>query len=233
MASSFKLYRLQQVDTQLDQVRQRLQEIEQALNEDEAVKAGQQAVQDAQTGLMSAQKELAFAEEEVKAQQDKLKENQDTLYGGKVTNPKELQDLQAEAEAFGRQLSNLEDAQLEKMSALEAGEEGLAAAQAQLETILAERQIENHTLLDEQAALKEDEARLEHEREPALSGVDEEGLALYDDLRAKKRGLAVAKLTNKSCSACGAELPASLAQAARSPSELVRCPSCKRILYAG
>lgn len=233
MNLGFRLFRLQQVDTQLDDVAKRLAEIERLLANDDVIREARSAIEAAQAAMDTTRKELALAEAEVKAQQEKLKENQDALYGGKVRNPKELQDLQLEAENLTGHLRTQEDVQLDKMMRLEDQQATLQNAEANLEGVLAQRGVEQRTLTKEQEQLHAEKLRLLEEREPALHGIPAESLAVYEGLRKSKSGLAVAKVANKECSACGAELSAALAEAARSPSDLARCDSCKRILYAG
>jgi predicted nucleic acid-binding Zn-ribbon protein len=233
MNRAFKLLRVQQVDSQLDEVRGRLAEIERILNEDEKLRAAQHSRAQAEAELREAHKQLREAEEQVKAQQEHIQQNQAALYGGKVTNPKELQDLQKEAESLARQLSTLEDEQLTYMAGVEEKQAGERAAIENLEGLLAQQAVEQRALHSEQSGLREKEAQLAGEREPALSGVDAADLEIYEGLRKTKKGLAVARVENHTCSACGAELSAALAQAAKSPSELARCATCKRILYGG
>jgi predicted nucleic acid-binding Zn-ribbon protein len=233
MSSAFKLYRLQQVDSQLDQIHARLAEIEHKLADDEIVKNAQSVVDEAQAALGSAQRELNQVEDEVTGIQSKLKENQNTLYGGKVRVPKELQDLQLEAESLTKHIKALEDTELEKMMALEERQTSLQTAETELEAIVAQRAVENRTLGNEQTKLLGEAERLQEERSTDLGGISTDDLKIYDNLRSTKGGMAVAKVQNKTCSACGAELSASLAQAARSPNELAHCDSCKRILYSG
>lgn len=233
MSNPFKLYRLQQVDSQLDSARERLAEIDRILGADDALRAAQAKQSDAADTRDEAQKDLRRAEEDVTAQQIKIDQNQSTLYSGKVTNPKELEDLQMEAEALKRHLGDLEDVQLEKMVALEAAAATLEAAQQGLDSLRAERAKEHGELGEEQQQLIKEVGRLEDERNAALSGASPEDLAAYDKVRAKKGGLAVAKVENKRCGVCGATLTDTLAQAARSSDALSYCSSCKRILYAG
>lgn len=233
MSSAFKLFRLQQVDSQLDQVKARLAEIERLLAEDEVIKQAEITLQVAQKAREVAQKELARSEEEVKSLQAKLKQNQDTLYGGKVRNPKELQDLQMEADSLSRHVHALEDTELEKMVALEERQSAVQVAEDSLEAARAQRAVENRTLGSEQSKLDAEVGRLEEERSADLSSIPPEDLKIYEGLRTSKGGIAVAKVENKTCGACGAELSASLAQAARSPNELAYCDNCRRILYAG
>ena len=45
----------------------------------------------------------------------KLDQNQSSLYGGKITNPKELQDLQIESDALHRKITDLEDKLIDLM----------------------------------------------------------------------------------------------------------------------
>lgn len=233
MNRSFKLFRLQQNDNQLDEARGRLAEIERLLGEDLILNEARQAADSAGESEAAAQKELRRADEDAKVQQTKLEQNQVSLYGGKVTNAKELQDLQLEAESLKRHLGGLEEIQLEKMMAYEETQSWLTKAKENLEAVKAQRAIENQALHTEQTKLQAEAERLEGDRVTAAHGVPDEDMASYMALRKSKAGLAVAKVQNKTCSACGAELSASLAQAARSPNELAYCSTCRRILYAG
>lgn len=233
MSRAFKLFRLQQVDSQLDQRNTRLAEIHMILEEGLAVREANQVKQLAETTQREAQKHVREAEENVKTQQTQLSQNQSSLYGGKVTNPKELQDLQKEAEALGKRLRDLEDHQLEKMTSLEEAQSILAKAEESLDAVKAQQAVEERALHSEQSKLLEDIAQLNSERASVLAGVSAADLSTYDSVRKSKAGLAVSKVQNHECSICGAELSAALSEAARSPEELVRCDNCKRILYGG
>jgi predicted nucleic acid-binding Zn-ribbon protein len=233
MSRAFKLFRLQQVDTQLDQHNARLAEIQRILSEDETMRSALLAHEDAEAALRAAQKALRESEELVKQQQAHIEANQTSLYSGKVTNPKELQDLQKEAEVLTKRLHELEDIELNAMAAGEEKQAILAKVNETLEALKAQQAVEQRALHSENRQVSEEVARLEGERGSALSGIAEADLDAYESVRKAKRGVGLAKVENGSCSACGAELSAALIQGARSESELVRCDSCKRILYAG
>src|SRR5574341_261584 len=119
MSQPFKLFRLQQIDSHIDQVQSRLREIEATLNEKAALNEARQHFTDAEANLAEAQKALHRAEENVNAQRVKIEQTEASLYGGKIRNPKELQDLQNESAAFKRFLATLEDRQLEAIIAAE------------------------------------------------------------------------------------------------------------------
>jgi predicted nucleic acid-binding Zn-ribbon protein len=233
MSQPFKLFRLQQIDSQLDQDRRRLTEIEAILNNNEALNRAQESVKGATEAADRARKDLRKAEEAVQAQRVKIEQTNAALYGGKIRNPKELQDLQNEIGALKRYLSTLEDRQLEAMLALEEAEKQEAAASDELEKIQKEISVLRTNLIQEQIALTQNVKNSEIERQAAVSAIPSEDLDLYEQLRRQRRGVAVARVSDKACSACGTILNAALLHAARSPSQLARCDSCGRILYSG
>ena len=233
MAQSFKLYRLQQIDSQLDQKRNRLREIEAALAENEAVRRAMQRLKTADEHLERERKQLRRAEEEVQALRVKIEQTESTLYGGSVRNPKELQDLQNESAALRRYLTVLEDRQLEEMLAVEEAEEQHTLAAEALETVQKSTAAANANFIEEQADLTKDVARQEAERQATASSIPEPDIRLYEVLRVQRNGIAVAKVVDKTCAACGSTLTAALLSSARSPHKLTRCATCGRILYAG
>lgn len=233
MSQPFKLFRLQQVDSQIDQALTRLDEIERVLRDEAALQATAQTAQRAGARLDASKKDLRRAEDIARAQRTKIEQTEASLYGGSVRNPKELQDLQNESAALKRYLAVLEDRQLEAMIAMEEAEEEAQAAHTALEEAKAHAHMKHARLTSEQGRLKDEVARLRSEREAAASSIEAEELDLYQRLRQKRAGLAVAKVADRACSACGTSLNSALLQAARSPSQVSYCETCGRILYAG
>jgi predicted nucleic acid-binding Zn-ribbon protein len=233
MSQPFRLYRLQQIDTQLDRATARLEEIEIALSEDKAVRRAQRRVEKAKDYLQEARKNLGGAEMEVQSQRNKIEQTEATLYGGKVRNPKELQDLQNESAALKRYLAVLEDRQLEAMLAVDEAEQGYEEADQELGKVKAEKSGEVAELSEEKATLLKEVSRLQVEREAAASGIPPDDMQIYAKLRIQRNGVAVAKVTDNACAACGSTLSAALLHSARLQNQLSRCASCGRILYAG
>jgi predicted nucleic acid-binding Zn-ribbon protein len=231
MSQPLQLFNLQKIDTNLDNIRARLKEIENALNDDSLLVKTQEEADITENNYLTAKKELKQAEYEVETQQKKIDNNQKILYSGSVTNPKELEDLQNEAEALARFLAVLEDRQLEKMVACEEVETLHQAAQKKLDQIKEEIAEESTELTTEKKNLLEQVDKLESEREQHVSMIDFDNLTTYSTLRETHRGVAVAEVKDKTCTACGSALSASLAQAARSPNKVSFCESCGRILY--
>jgi predicted nucleic acid-binding Zn-ribbon protein len=233
MSQTFKLYRLQQIDSHLDRIRARLRQIEAALQEDQAIKESQKNLNQATQHLEAQRKSLRQAEEQVREQRLRIEQTEATLYSGKVHNPKELQDLQNETAALKRYRSTLEDRQLEVMIAVEEAEASQLESKQALERVQDQFQKISGELIQEQASLDAELGHLETDREAAARSIEAADLTLYNQLRQQRRGIAVAKVSDNACSACGSTLNASLLHAARSPSQIVRCDACGRILYGG
>jgi hypothetical protein len=233
MSEPFKLYRLQQIDSQIDQVKNRLKNIEIALSADKTVRLAQKLKEQSQDSLKHDQKKLQNAEQDVQAQRVKIEQSESTLYGGKVRNPKELQDLQNEVAALKRYLGVLEDRLLEAMIVVETAEEKLQTDTDLLEKALAQFAAQHAELTREKEGLLTDLNRMEGQRAATTSSIPAEDLQIYEQLRNSRNGIAVARIVDRCCSACGTTLNAALLHAARSPNQMSRCDGCNRILYSG
>lgn len=233
MSESLNLFRLQKLDTEIDQTRARLDEIEQSLSDDRRLKLAKRKHEKAQQVLKDARIQLNQIEDKVEAQKIKRKTTQTALFGGKIKNPKELQDLQMESEALKRYITQLEDEQLEAMIAHETAEEDMKVSENNLKQIKGLLIQENAALMGEQSKLKEALNRLIREKEAVLQSIPHQNQTLYNQLREKKRGSAVAPVSDGGCGICGQAMTPADLQTLRSSSGLVFCGSCGRILYEG
>ncbi len=233
MSSPFKLYRLQQTDSQIDRCDTRVAEIETSLKDDEALKRGARTVQNTEQELNDFRKALRRAEDNVSVQRVKIEQTEATLYSGKVKTPKELQDLQNEAAALKRYLGVLEERQLEAMYAEEEADSQYDNAVHKLGKEQSRYNQKQSDLSNEKVKLENELDRLQGERTATTGSIPEDDLILYQELRVKRRGIAVAKVSNKACSACGSLLSATLLHSSRSPNQITRCDTCGRILYFG
>ena len=233
MSQPFKLFRLQQIDSQIDRIHVRLLEIEVVLKEDSALRQAQNNLESFSNQLKDVRREVYLAELEVQSQRIKIEQTEASLYGNKIRNPKELQDLENEAASLKRYLIVLEDRQLDAMVVVETAEEKEAEAAAVFYNVRITNAKQNATLGEEKNSLLKDLHNQESERQATTTSILPEGIGLYEQLRQTRRGVAVAKVTDRACSACGTTLSAALLSAARSPHQITRCTTCGRILYAG
>ena len=232
MSRAANLMRLQRIDTEIDAQRAALGEIERALAEDGGLASARAAQAAASARLAAANNELRSLEAEARALDDKVAEVERTLYGGGVSNPKELVDLQEELASIKRRRATLEDSVLAAMVDTEAQEQIEREAQASTARLTASLSAAQSGLAADRARIESVLQRLDIEREAAEAPISPADRAQYAALRQRKRGLAVARLEDGSCGACGVAPSSSRAQAVRHGDELILCGNCERILYA-
>ena len=233
MSAALGLYRLQQVDSQMDQIRARLKMIRETLENDRELRAAKEALSSAEDLHKDSTNSLKQSEADVEKQAIKIEQTEASLYSGSVKNPKELQDLQMDVASLKKHLATLEERELEEMLQMEEAEKGLQSAKEKLVGVQSNLKDQNIELANESDALNKDLERLESERKAVTSALDEQAIKTYDGLRQHKRGVAVALLNENACSACGTTFTASQQQSIHSASQLYYCPTCGRIVYSG
>lgn len=233
MSRISNLYRVQEIDLDLSASQTRIEEIEQILAQDEEIRIAETLLGERKEQLAEARAANSSADHAVASQREKIAQTEKALYGGTISNPKELQDLQMEAESLRRHLVTLEDRYLEAMVALEQVEEAHLLATEALD-VLQQRQARQYKqLTEEKDNLIAKLARLDEERQTAVADVSPDDLQLYEALRGRLADRPLAILHDGVCSACGVELARSKQQEVATGSDLIRCSQCSRILYAG
>lgn len=232
MSAALGLYRLQQVDTQIDQIQARLKAIQQMLENDTDLRTANERLTTSETKHKDAERMLKQTEADEEKQNIKIKQAETSLYGGQVHNPKELQDLQKDVASLKRHLATLEERELEAMFVAETTEKELQDAKTDLQRVQASLAERNRELTRESGLLHKNLERLNSERQAVVSDITQQTMNMYNQLRQQRRGIAVTTLSDGSCTACGTTLTASQQQNARSTSQLFHCPSCGRIVYA-
>ncbi|MCJ7823970.1 MAG: C4-type zinc ribbon domain-containing protein [Anaerolineales bacterium] len=233
MSRVSNIFRLQELDLELSRCHERIAEIDMQLADDEEVKTARSDLESKEEQLAEANLANSSADHAVGSQRTKIENTEKTLYGGSVTNPKELEDLQLESESLKRYLDTLEDRLLEVMVALEEAELKHDQASQKLTQLIARKSGENDLLNADRLDLLSTIERTEIEREPALSNISAEDLKTYEKFRQRFGGIALALIHEGSCGVCGVDLARSIEQDIRSGNTLVYCEQCGRILYAG
>ncbi len=226
------LYNLQLLDTRIASISQKLKQIETLINEDQLVQNAKIELELAESQLLTANKSLLEIEDKVKTLQIKIEQSTSSLYSGSVKNPKELQDLQSELISLKHRISTLEDLQLDCMMLVEGYSTERDIKEKNHKISIAENSEQKARLRGEADQLKKNLDNLFIERQAVSGSISQENLLIYDALRLKKRGVAVAKNEDTSCSACGSILRPSEIQTTRSSNSLTFCSTCGRIIFS-
>jgi uncharacterized protein len=232
MSASFGLFRLQQIDSHIAQIETRLAQIQKTLEDNAELQAALEQVKTAEEEQRASERAQHNSEDEAQNQQIKIQQAESSLYGGVVRNPKELQDLQADIASLKKHLAALEEHELQDMLKTEATQASVKKAQIELSLVQARLSNEHHDLFEEKESLIGELNRFQSERQAAVSTIEASVLKTYEELRLQRRGVAVAQVLDNACGACGTTLTPAVQQTARHAAEIVRCPSCGRILFA-
>jgi predicted nucleic acid-binding Zn-ribbon protein len=231
MSRSKDLFQLQKFDSILDGAKSRILEIDLLLNDNAKLELAQKAFDGKELVFEDKQKEFRRTEDAVEDHSVKIDQNQKRLYGGAITNPKELEDLQLEAESLQKYLLVLEERQLEAMLEMEDAENQMISSRKELEAARVEQNSLHKDLANEKLKLEENIKTTTSEKDAFLANNQVPDLPTYHSLRKSSGGIAVTIMASDSCSSCGANIPSAIAQEARSPGNLAFCPTCKRILH--
>jgi predicted nucleic acid-binding Zn-ribbon protein len=229
MSRGEALYNLQLCDSEGDAKRNRTVEIDAALGESEALKQARRALEIAQTRGQKWAVRQRDLELELQGLADKIARSENQLYGGGITNPKELADIQAEVASLRRRRQAIEEKCLEAM--IEREEAGAEEAQAkhQLDKTEARWSADQADLIAERETLEERLAELEQERTRLLEIIGADDLATYEHLRRRKGGLAVTQDRDDTCGVCGYAISPNLKWQLREEG-VVTCSNCERII---
>ncbi len=224
------LWDLQEIDLALDKIARELATIERSLQEPSLLAELRQQL----THLGQEQQRLSLQQKdlelEIESLSQRIKDIEDRLYSGQITNPREIEANQQKVEEMRRRRRTLEDELIEVMLTQESLHEQETNLRSQLETEVNRWEERRHTLLAQQSELEQRRAGLQKRRTRVVAIISADILSTYETLRRGKHGLAVARLDNRVCLACGVEVPMSTARRVRYEEALVLCPTCGRIL---
>lgn len=226
------LYRLQSLEHALDEATQRLNEIEAALQNDEILQQARAALKARSDEQHSAEVNVTTLDLELNSLITKMSEGEELLYSGKINNPKELSERQAEYDSLKRRQAKLEEDLSAARQQLEVARAAVSAAQRELEQIEQEQAQAHQDLLKERSTLQPQMKGWLRDRKLLLEQIDPVNHKIYKRLKAQKNGIAVARLDNETCSVCRVEQTELIVRQVRQAKELVYCHDCARILVA-
>ena len=164
---------------------------------------------------------------------EKVRKVEAELYGGRIRSPKELENLRKDSEHLRRRISRLEDQVLLTMTQVDELEEAARQGEQELRAFEAEWQETRRSLATQHEALRTSLKQLQQMRAELRGQLGRAELGLYDELRAKKAGMALSPVKDRICQTCRVTVPTYKAQMVESRRAIVTCEGCGRILYGG
>lgn len=230
-----KLLDVQALDSRLDVLRHQRSHLPQ-LAELEALVKDRKLVadeaRDARIAVDDLTREQKKADADVEQVKARRARDQQRMDAGLITNPKDLERMQAELVSLERRITTLEDAEIEIMERVEEVQARLDAAQTRLAEIDATVADLESTRDEQWAAIDADLEDGAAERGPLTEDLPEDLMKLYVRLREQKGGIGAAELRRRECGGCRLTLDNAEIAVIRAASvdEVVRCEECARIL---
>lgn len=228
MMISELLYQLQQIDETTRSITHRLAELEALIGESEELRQARSTLAQTQHTLHELEKTQRLQELDLGTVADKLQVAESRLYGGSVTNPKELAGLQKEVRYLKQRRAQLEDGLLDTMLAREDATDRLGKQQDIWEEVETEWKRGQTLLVAERDELQVTMAQVNGRRTELVKQIPTHALSTYDYLL-RTKGFAVAPVENHMCVGCRVSLSAVDRQRVLGD-ELMTCSNCGRLL---
>lgn len=229
MSIARQLYQLQGVELEIESEEQALARSVGQLGESRVLAEAKARLSGVRQRLEQLEHEQHDAEWQIEDLEPKLAAARESLYGGRISNPKELSSLQHEVEGLESRRNRLEEKALGIMERVELATAELASAGSELEALENVWRGEQQKLSLEIERLKGSLSELRRRRQLMLAGISAETVDFYDRLKVQK-GWAMARVEQGTCGGCRISLSTAELQRARG-NRLVECSSCGRILF--
>jgi predicted nucleic acid-binding Zn-ribbon protein len=224
---------LQELDDEAATLRAALVLVEQKLAGNTEIDERRRRLVELEKSHLATVRSQRKAEDEVESLTEKLQREEGRLYDGSIKNPKELLALQHEIDLLKPVREKAEVQMLELMAQSEGLERERQAIARELNDLEHAWDRETGELRHELNRLNDAITRADVKREIQKQRVPARALALYEDLRRRKGGMAVSRVRGGTCGGCRVHIPDAVRRKAFASSLLAQCPNCDRILMVG
>lgn len=177
---------------------------------------------------MKIQSDLKQLEVEVESRREKITKYRQQQMEAKTNE--QYRALLHEIAAEEKEISELEDSEIELMEKLDASKKSIEERESELSEEEEGIKDEQEMLLERLSEAEEDLKSLQEDRARLAANVDASLLVKYERIFANKRDFAVVEVENGHCRGCNMKLPPQVVNDAINPNKLVACNYCGRML---
>lgn len=229
MSIAVQLLQLQEVDIELEAAEKAVSSIMHQLEGSEALTAAKSRLTAESQHLAELKKQQRSMELDAGAINAKLKRVEEELYSGRVSNPKELGNLQREFESLKTDRNKIESRELEIMEQAEQVGRRVSVAEKEFQAADEGWQRQKIRLSADLVPARAVLADVTRRRQQLAVGIEPSARNIYQDVK-RAKGKAVVPVERGICAGCRILLSVADMQRVRS-GQLVRCGSCGRIVY--
>jgi len=197
MSVARDLYQLQEIELALEANEQAQVKVSSQIGESQEVNKARAKLAAEQKHIEELGKQQKSAEWEIEDLTAKIKAIEKKLYDGKIFNPKELGNLQAEVEDFKKKRSGFEDKVLDLMEQAEQANKSLKNITTELARLITQWQDQQKQLQSELEKLKTNHGTLDSKKQELIPQIEAGAVEIYRELR-KRKGTAIARVEQES-----------------------------------
>jgi len=227
------LWELQRLDLHCNKLRRRLEQPSRQVAHDEALALAKQELRrlkKAESRQEELTKLVRQGELEVATYQAQVKELEAVLYGGAITNSRDLAGMARKLAGVKAAQSKLEDELLVAMQELETVQQTATAARKRAKVLTRHYKEKQAELTEEITKVQQALDDYSQQRRDLAEYIAPDWLSRYEKL-SRKLPDAVAKAEGNKCGACRLPLPSALVSQAAAQENPTYCEGCGRLLY--
>lgn len=233
MTQVSEIVALQGIDDELSAYRAALEDVERRLRGSEELDAARRELAVTDLALNEARRDQRSLEAQIEMLSAKIEPEEKRLYSGTVTSPKELRNIQHELDLLREKRGTLEEQLLEVFSRVERAERERSAAAKSAARFEALWERDREDLRRESRRLDDLIVKVHRRRDEQQVRLTPRSLQVYEQVRARRGGMAVAQVRGGVCSGCRIMIPDGLRKRAMTSDSPAQCPNCERILAMG
>jgi len=222
--------RLQSLDLRIGELEREIATLPKHIAEiEKALESHLRRLEADRAALAANQKERKSLEDDNKVEAQKISKLKDQMLNAKTNE--QYRAFQNEIEFCEQAIRKSDDRALDLMAAAEPLDANVKKAEAALKDEKQHVEAEKARARERTAADQKQLDQLKAERKTLAAGLKPALYTAYERIRKKKRGEALAEVTDGRCSACQIMLRPQFFQDLRNTDQLMFCESCGRILY--
>jgi predicted nucleic acid-binding Zn-ribbon protein len=177
------------------------------------------------------QVKLKRIELDLTEQSNKIKKHQEDLYGGKISDIKELKQIQKVIANYQKEKDSIEEDVLDLMEEMENLDKSIGHLDEDLKAKEKEFKKRKEEMDSSRLIIEENMNSLNIKRKETLNKItDNRLLKEYELLRKEKGGKAIMEVDGSICPGCYLDLPSDAIYQLKKNRKIIICPNCSRIL---
>jgi hypothetical protein len=162
---------------------------------------------------------------------NKIEKHQEDLYGGKISDIKELKQIQKVIANYKEEKDSIEEDVLDLMEEMEDLDKSIGHLDEDLKAEEKEFKKRKEEMDLSRLAIEKNMNSLNIKREETLNKItDDRLLKEYEHLRKEKGGKAIMEVDGSMCPGCYLDLPSDAIYQLKKNRKIIICPNCSRIL---